>query len=93
MTREIILENLNLVKITRYTVYIMLCISLFLFRKSIYKGTPNFIHFNLALSLLIGLIFFVSAIETAKENEVRNTETNYFFINLMLSRLVVQQLQ
>ena len=41
-----------------------------LFRKSIYKGVPNFIHFNLALSLCIGLIFFVSAIETAKDNEV-----------------------
>ena len=40
------------------------------YRKSIYKGIPNFIHFNLALSLLIGLIVFVSAIETAKENKV-----------------------
>ena len=39
-------------------------------RKSIYKGVPNFIHFNLALALLIGLIIFVSAIETVKENKV-----------------------
>ena len=39
-------------------------------RKSIYKGVPNFIHFNLALALLIGLIIFVSAIETAKDNKV-----------------------
>ena len=40
------------------------------FRKSIYKGIPNFIHFNLALSLFIGLIVFVSGIETAKDNKV-----------------------
>ena len=80
MTRETIRENLHHIKITRYTVYIMLYAYL-LFRKSIYKGTPNFIHFNLALSLLIGLIFFVSAIETAKENKVANTAT----INLLLT--------
>ena len=47
----------------------LLCL-LFYFRKSIYKGTPNFIHFNLTLSLFIGLILFVSGVETAKDKEV-----------------------
>ena len=45
-------------------------IQLFVFRKSIYTGTHNFIHFNLALSLVIGLIIFVSAVDTMKDNEV-----------------------
>ena len=40
-------------------------------RKSIYKGMINVIHFNLALSLLIGLIIFVSSVDNAKNNEVR----------------------
>ena len=35
-----------------------------------YKGTHNFIHFNLALSLLIALVIFISGIETAKGNKV-----------------------
>ena len=43
---------------------------MFVFRKSIYSGTHNFIHFNLALSLVIGLIIFVSAVETMKDNKV-----------------------
>ena len=47
--------------------------TLFLSRKSIYKGTHNVIHFNLTLSLTIGLIIFVSAVETAKDNKVANT--------------------
>ena len=45
-------------------------IQLFVLRKSIYTGTHNFIHFNLSLSLVIGLIIFVSAVETVKDNEV-----------------------
>jgi len=60
-----ILLQILLIKI----IIVKYCYS-FLFRKSLYKGTPNFIHLNLALSLLIGLIIFVSAIETAKDNEV-----------------------
>ena len=45
-------------------------LQLFCSRKSIYKSTPSFLHFNLALALLIALIFFVSGVETAKENKV-----------------------
>ena len=45
-------------------------------RKSIYKGTHNIIHFNLCLSLVIGLVIFVSAIETAKDHEVILILTN-----------------
>ena len=47
------------------------------FRRSIYKGTPNFIHFNLALSLFIGLIVFVSGVETTKDNKVLLTIDMY----------------
>ena len=43
---------------------------LYFYRKSIYSGTHNFIHFNLALSLATGLIIFVSAVETMKDNKV-----------------------
>ena len=45
-------------------------IQFILFRKSIYKGTHNFIHFNLSMSLMIGLIIFISGVETAKDNKV-----------------------
>ena len=41
-----------------------------LYRKSIYKGVHNLIHFNLSLSLMIGLILFVSSVETLKDHEV-----------------------
>ena len=58
-----------LIKISGYDYYIIMLMFSY-FRKSIYKGTPNFIHFNLTLSLFIGLILFVSGVETAKDKEV-----------------------
>ena len=51
---------------------------IFYYRKTIYKGIPNFIHFNLALALLLGLIFFVSGIETVKDIKVRNIDSIVF---------------
>ncbi|XP_065914522.1 adhesion G-protein coupled receptor D1-like [Dysidea avara] len=44
-------------------------VAMLFWRKSIYKGVLNFIHLNLTLSLLIGLIIFVSGIETATGNK------------------------
>ena len=70
------------------------CILLILFRKSIYKGTQNFIHFNLSLSLTIGLIIFISGVETAKDIKVILLLYTVSSAKLFpLSRLVVWQLQ
>ena len=66
---------------------------LFLFRKSIYKGTHNFIHFNLSISLMIGLIIFISGVETARDIKVMLLLYYKSCQNVSLSRLVVQQLQ
>ena len=77
----------------------MSTVILFLFRKSIYKGTHNFIHFNLSMSLMIGLIIFVSCVETAKDIKVMlllyivATYVHKTCHNISLSRLVVQLLQ
>ena len=36
-----------------------------------FQGIHNFIHLNLAIALLLGLVTFVSGIETATGNEVK----------------------
>ena len=43
------------------------------YRKNVYKAKHNKIHLNLSIALLLGLIVFVSGIETAKSNRVSNT--------------------
>ena len=45
----------------------------YLYRKMLFEGIHNFIHLNLAVALLLALIVFVGGIETATENEVRDT--------------------
>ncbi|XP_065913065.1 hemicentin-1-like isoform X2 [Dysidea avara] len=49
---------------------ILTMLAITFWRKTVYKGVHNINHFNLALSLLIGLIIFTSSIESAKDNEV-----------------------
>ena len=44
---------------------------IYTYRNTLFKGTHNFIHLNLALALLFSLITFVSGIGTATESEVR----------------------
>ena len=39
-------------------------------RNTAFKGIHNFIHLNLALALLLGLILFVSGNEIATESDV-----------------------
>ena len=41
-------------------------------RKKIFNHLQHFIHLNLAVALLIGLVLFVSAIETVSDSRVRN---------------------
>ena len=41
-------------------------------RKKVFSQLQHFIHFNLSLSLLLGLILFVSGIETANNSRVCN---------------------
>ena len=43
---------------------------IYTYRNTLFKGTHNFIHLNLALALLFALITFVSGIGTATESEV-----------------------
>ena len=40
------------------------------YRKHIFNQAQHYIHFNLSMSLLLGLIVFVSAIETAVGSNV-----------------------
>lgn len=42
----------------------------FVCRKTLFSEVHNFIHLNLSLALLLGLIVFVAGIETAVVNEV-----------------------
>ena len=39
-------------------------------RKTLLRGIHNFIHLNLAIALLMGMLVFVGGIERATENEV-----------------------
>ncbi|XP_065914251.1 adhesion G protein-coupled receptor L3-like [Dysidea avara] len=59
-------------------------VAMLFWRKSVYQGVHNFNHFNLALSLMIGLIIFTSSIETATDNEVACAVVagllHYFFL-------------
>ena len=48
---------------------IRLSIKLF-YREKVFNQIHHFIHFNLSLSLLLGLILFVSGIETPKDSRV-----------------------
>ena len=40
------------------------------YRKTTFKGTHNSIHLNLSIALLLGLVVFVSGIESAKNDRV-----------------------
>ena len=48
---------------------IFYCVLLY-FRNSIFNQIQHYIHFNLSLALLVGLIVFVSGIETAIDSDV-----------------------
>lgn len=41
------------------------------FRKTVFNQVQHFVHLNLAVALLLGLVAFVSGIETATEYRVR----------------------
>jgi len=43
---------------------------LLLHRKAAFKAQHNKIHLNLSIALLLGLIVFISGIETAKDDKV-----------------------
>ncbi|XP_065911567.1 cadherin EGF LAG seven-pass G-type receptor 1-like isoform X2 [Dysidea avara] len=59
-------------------------IIILLFRKTIFKAKQHMIHVNLALALLLGLVVFVSGIETASDNKVGCISVtillHYFFL-------------
>ena len=46
-------------------------------RGKVFNEIQDFIHFNLSLSLTMGLITFVSGIETANDNDVRFVFLNH----------------
>ncbi|XP_065897877.1 adhesion G protein-coupled receptor L4-like [Dysidea avara] len=59
-------------------------IIILLFRKSAFKAEQNMIHMSLSLALLLGLVVFVSGIETAGDNKVAcivvTVLLHYFFL-------------
>ncbi|XP_065911525.1 adhesion G protein-coupled receptor L3-like [Dysidea avara] len=59
-------------------------IIIILFRNSVFKATHNMIHLNLSIALLLGLIAFVSGIETANDSKAGCISVtvllHYFFI-------------
>ena len=64
-------------KMVEYIFHVMLTVNKILLfqqfsihRKSIFNHIQCFIHFNLSLSLLLGLIIFVAGIEAANDSEV-----------------------
>ena len=64
------------------------------YRKSVFKARQHMIHLNLAIALLLGLIVFVSGIETASGNRVSQT-TSYIavisdlYLNLYIYIVVI----
>ena len=59
---------------------------LFMHRKSIFNQIQDYIHFNLSFSLLIGLLIFVSGIQTAV-----NSDVSYFIFACNLINLNFRQ--
>ena len=53
-----------------YKRHIILCLC----SKQIFHKVPDFNHLNLSIALLMGLIIFVSGIETATDNRVTDFE-------------------
>ena len=66
-------------------------------RKTAFKGTHNKIHLNLSIALLLGLLVFVSGIETAKNDRVCVAICPHFLNShktcVYIYRLVVYLLQ
>ena len=46
------------------------CVCMYICRKQVFSQTQHFVHLNLSIALLLGLITFVSGIETASEYRV-----------------------
>ena len=62
-------------------VYIYVCNCIYdTCRKTLLRGIHNFIHLNLAIALLMGLLVFVGGIERATEHEV---STSYLVLCLI----------
>jgi len=66
---------LNGTEIKHYLVY--------LHRNKIFNQVQHFIHFNLCLALLLGLIAFVSGIEAASEHRVNLLTYSVLYLNLV----------
>ena len=50
--------------------YHITSICIYLYRKQVFNHTQHFIHLNLSIALLLGLVIFVSGIEAAAEHRV-----------------------
>ena len=46
------------------------CVCMYICRKQVFNQTQHFVHLNLSIALLLGLITFVSGIETASDYRV-----------------------
>ena len=48
------------------------CVCMYICRKQVFNQTQHFVHLNLSIALLLGLITFVSGIEAASDYRVSN---------------------
>ena len=55
-------------------------IRMYICRKRIFNQTQHFLHLNLSIALLLGLITFVSGIETAAEYRVSDVVIFYIYV-------------
>ena len=55
---------------------------MYMYRKDVFNQRQHFIHFNLSIALLLGLITFVSGIETASEYRVSDNSIHAYNLKL-----------
>ena len=60
-------------------------IIMYICRKKAFNQTHHFLHLNLSIALLLGLITFVSGIETASEYRVSDNVTFEIYTDFVLT--------
>jgi len=60
-------------QVASHLLQFLLC--LHFFRKELIQKLHNFVHLNLCIALSLGLLFFLTGIQTATANIVRNLDS------------------
>ena len=58
------------IKVSKLTLKCFIFYILYTYRRKVFRLIQHFVHLNLCLALLLGLITFVSGIETASAHRV-----------------------